>query len=285
MTTLTRAADFIWRNARLLERTLFARQFRGGPAEAVRQVVRAYQNADGGFGHALEADMRDPGSQPLHIEIALHALQQAGVRDRELAAGACDFLASIADARGAVPIALPTMLDYPRAAHWTNLDEGADRMNPTASLAGLLLWQGVRHPWLDRAAAWCWKRLEAPITEAHDLRCALTFLQFVPDRARAEVAAPKVAEQAYRARYFNAETGTAAYGLTPLQLAPAPDAVGASVFPPALLSAHLDELLSRQQEDGGWPVAWQPPSPGALQEWRGALTMEALTVLRAYGRI
>lgn len=285
MSILDQAADFIWRNARLLERTLFARQFLGGPAEPVRMVVRAYQNADGGFGHALEADMRDPGSQPLHTEVALRALQQAGVRDRELATGACDFMAGIADAHGAAAIALPTMLGYPRAAHWTAIDEAGDRINPTAALVGLLLWQGVRHPWLDRSTAWCWQRLEQPITEAHDLRTALTFLQFVPDRERAEALAPRVAEQAYRARYFNAEPGTAAYGLTPLQLVPAPDAVGASVFPPALLAAHLDDLLSRQQEDGGWPVAWQPISPGVLVEWRGALTLEALTVLRAYGRI
>jgi hypothetical protein len=285
MDVLEHAADFIWRNARLLERALFANQFLGRSADQVRDVVRACRNPDGGFGHALEADIRGPSSQPLHVEVALRALQQAGVRDMELAEGVCGFLAAVAREDGAVPIALPSMLDYPRAAHWTTIDPSDDPLNPTASLVGLLQWQGVTHPWLERAAAWCWQRMAAPITEAHTLRCALTFLWFAPDRERAEALAPQVAEQAFSARWFNAEPGTGSYGLTPLQLVPAPDAPGRSVFADALINAHLDDLCARQQEDGGWPIAWGAPGPGAAMEWRGMMTLEALTTLRAYGRI
>lgn len=285
MSILARATDFIWRNARLLERAVFASQFLGASADQVRVVVRAYRNPDGGFGHALEADIRDPSSQPLHVEVALRALQQGGVRDVELAGGICDFLASVAREDGAVPIALPSMLDYPRAAHWASIDPADDPLNPTATLAGLLLWHEVQHPWLEQAAAWCWQRLEVPITEAHALRCALTFLRSAPDRERAGALAGQVAGQAFSARWFKAEPGTDAYGLTPIQLVPAPDAPGRSVFADALIEAHLDDLIARQQEDGGWPIAWEPPGPGAAMEWRGLMTLEALTTLRAYGRI
>jgi len=285
MNAIDRAADFIWRNARLLERALFAHQFLGGPAEHVRAVVAAHRNPDGGFGHALEADMRCPDSQPLHVEVALRALHQAGVRDRGLAEGACAFLASIARGDGAVPIALPTMLDYPRAAHWARLDPEDDPFNPTAALVGLLQWQGAEHPWLERAAAWCWQRLERPLAEAHAIRVALTFLQLAPDRSHAEALAVQIAGQALGARYFKAQPGPGAYGLTPLQLTPSPDAVGRTAFPDALIDTHLDGLSADQQEDGGWPIAWEPPGPGAAMEWRGAITLEALTILRAYGRI
>ena len=285
MSVLERAGDFIWRNARLLERAVFASQFLGASADQVRDVVRACRNPDGGFGHALEADIRDPSSQPLHIEVGLRALQQAGVRDAELAEGACAFLAAIAHDDGTIPIGLPAMLDYPRAAHWNSLDASDGPLNPTGALVGLLQWQGVQHPWLERAAAWCWQRLEEPITEAHTLRCALTFLRFAPDRERAEAVAAKVAAQAFGARWFNAEPGTDSYGLTPLQLAPAPDAPGRFVFSDALISAHLDDLCAHQQQDGGWPIAWEAPGPGAAMDWRGMMTLEALTTLRAYGRI
>jgi hypothetical protein len=285
MNMLDRAADFIWRNARLLERAVFACQFLGGPAEHVRAVVAAHQNADGGFGHALEADMRCPDSQPLHVEVALRALHMAGVRDREMADGACMFLASVARDDGAVPIALPTMLEYPRAAHWARLDPDDDPINPTAALVGLLRWQGAQHPWLERADAWCWRRLQQPIAEAHAIRAALTFLQLSPDRAHATELAEQVAGQAFDARWFKAEPGPGSYGITPVQIAPAPDALGRSAFPDALIAAHLDDLVADQQEDGGWPIAWQPPGPGAAMEWRGAMTLEALTILRAYGRI
>jgi hypothetical protein len=39
--SLERAADFLWRNARLLERTMFAREFLGGPPGAVINALMA----------------------------------------------------------------------------------------------------------------------------------------------------------------------------------------------------------------------------------------------------
>src|SRR5215208_5635917 len=279
MNMLDRAADFIWRNARLIERALFSCQFLGGPSEHVRAVIVSCRNADGGFGHALEADIRAPDSQPLHVEVALRALHQAGVRDSGLAEGACAFLASVAREDGAVPIALPTMLEYPRAAHWARLDPDDDPINPTAALVGLLRWQGAEHPWLERADAWCRRRLERSIDEAHAIRAALTFLQLSPDRPRAEALAAQVAGQALGARYFKTAPGPGPYGLTPLQLTPSPDAAGRSAFPDSLIAAHLDDLGASQQKDGGWQIAWEPPGPGAAMEWRGTMTLEALTIL------
>ena len=238
MDVLTRATDFLWRNARLLERTLFACCFLDGPAAHVHDVVHVYRNPDGGFGHALEPDIRAPASQPVHVEVALRALHAAGVRDTALALDVCDFLAGVADANGVVPLTLPSVLAYPRAAHWTTLDPPSDSPNPTAALAGLLLYQGVSHPWLGQATGWCWSRLAEPIAEAHALRCALTFLQFAPDRPRAEALAERVARQATGARWFNATPGASTYGLTPLHLVPTPDSVGRAAFPDALLAAH-----------------------------------------------
>ena len=56
-------------------------------------------------------------------------------------------------------------------------------------------------------------------------------------------------------------------------------------MPFAANGTHLDALASRQHDDGGWPIAWTPPSPAAEFEWRGRWTLEALLCLRAYGRI
>ncbi|MBI4926641.1 MAG: hypothetical protein HY835_02670, partial [Anaerolineae bacterium] len=63
----SRAADFIWKNARLLDRRLFAFDFLDGSAEAVVSALAAYQNADGGFGNALEPDKRTPYSTPVDV--------------------------------------------------------------------------------------------------------------------------------------------------------------------------------------------------------------------------
>lgn len=48
---------------------------------------------------------------------------------------------------------------------------------------------------------------------------------------------------------------------------------------------HLDDLLDAQTGDGGWPIRFDPPGEAARGEWRGRWTLEALGVLRAYGRL
>ena len=63
---LGRAREFIWRNGRLLDRHLFACLFDGGQREPVLAALRAYQNADGGFGNALEPDKRYAAVPWLH---------------------------------------------------------------------------------------------------------------------------------------------------------------------------------------------------------------------------
>jgi len=76
-----------------------------------------------------------------------------------------------------------------------------------------------------------------------------------------------------------------AYGLTPLQLCPTPESGLRPALDDALLEAHLDALAASQQEDGGWPIHFEPTGPAAEAEWRGHFTVSALRTLRAWGRI
>src|SRR5688572_12186347 len=89
-----RAEGFIWKNARLLDRRLFAYQFKGGSAGEVLTALRAYRNEDGGFGNALEPDIRCPDSQPVPVQHALEIMLEVG-HDEEMVRGACGYLASI----------------------------------------------------------------------------------------------------------------------------------------------------------------------------------------------
>ena len=52
----SRARNYILTNARLLERLVFMVEFERGDPAAVGRAVAAYQNSDGGLGHALEPD-------------------------------------------------------------------------------------------------------------------------------------------------------------------------------------------------------------------------------------
>ena len=100
-----RAVTLIRTQARPLERFLYAYYFEEGAAEDVHAALSAFQNPDGGLGHALEPDARAPDSMALHVEFGFRNLRLAGARDPGLARDACDFLASIAEPTALICVA------------------------------------------------------------------------------------------------------------------------------------------------------------------------------------
>lgn len=281
--TLSRAQEFMLVHARLLERRLFEVAFAGGDPAAVGRVVRGYQNADGGLGHALEPDLRCAESQPLFADVGLGALQEVGCRDHDLSLALCTFLASVANEAGLVPPMLKTALEAPHARHWGPSSLAPD-LNPTAGVCGLLHYQGVEHPWLTRATETCCRLLlEDTPREAHTLVSATRLADHLPDRALAERLREAIASALPGASFFIAEAPVEGYGLTPLHFAPSPDSSWRELFSEAQIEGHLEDLLARQQADGGWPISWDPPGPASALEWRGRVTLEAIRPLAAYG--
>jgi hypothetical protein len=279
-----RARNFLYNHARLLERLLFEVEFEAANPEAVGQLVSAYQNPDGGLGHALEPDFRCPESQPLFVEIGLEALQRAGLRDRSLSLFLCRFLESVSDAAGLVPILLESALRWPHASHMTQI--GPPDLNPSAGICGLLHYQGVEHPWLARAThACCEILLQNPPREAHALRSAAHLVEYLPDRQMAEDLAERITVALPEASFFIPHAPVTTYGLTPLHFATSPGSRWRSLFTQDQVDGHLADLLDRQQEDGGWPISWETPGPASRSEWRGRWTLEALSVLVAYGAL
>lgn len=95
MQVFDKAKDFIWRNARLLDRRRFSYVFEGGSGEAVLTALRAYQNEDGGFGHALEPDIRCPDSQPVPLEMALQIMDETNTFQAEMLQDIARYLRQI----------------------------------------------------------------------------------------------------------------------------------------------------------------------------------------------
>src|SRR6201986_3601200 len=89
--------------------------FAGGPTDPVLEALRGYRNPDGGFGHALEPDLRGPGSQPAPTLYALEILNEADAAHGELARDARAFVASIAAPHGGIPAVLAGFESYPHA--------------------------------------------------------------------------------------------------------------------------------------------------------------------------
>jgi hypothetical protein len=74
--TYQNARAFIYRNARPLDFARWQYHFEGGGKDAVLTALSAYQNEDGGFGHALEPDSWNPNSVPLQTWTATEILRE-----------------------------------------------------------------------------------------------------------------------------------------------------------------------------------------------------------------
>lgn len=282
---LERARDFILTNARLLERRRFAVLFEGAGPAGVLGALAAYQNPDGGFGEALEPDIRAPASQTVAAQVALEIMDEAGAFDAGVARRLCDWAEGVATAEGGLPNSLPSLKACPHAPWWRG--EGAElaaNLNPTAAVVGLLLKYGVGHPWLEPAQAFCWRALEASeATEFHELMPTLCFLEHVPDRPRAEAAMARVLARIAAPGVVALDPEATGYVHKPLEWAPTPTSPCRRLFSDAVIATDLAALAASQQADGGWPISWETTGPGVTLEWRGVRTIEALKTLRAYG--
>jgi hypothetical protein len=283
---LPAAKHFVHAHARLLERHRLAHLLDDAPAEPVVQTLRAYRNPDGGFGNAIEPDMRAPASQPVGAHTALEILHEVGAHDEELIRGAADWLATITRDDGGIPFCLRSALDYPRNPIWQPADESS--IIQTAANAAALHELGAEHPWLDGADAYVWRRIEqldlatAPghAGTGYEVRFAITFLNAVPDAARAEAALDAFKPDLHR--FVATEPGGDVQ--TVLDIAPWPDSRSRRLFDPSDVERSLDALEAAQRPDGGWMFGWDEWNPAATLEWRGVVTLGALRLLEANGR-
>jgi hypothetical protein len=272
--------------ARPVDRAIFEHVFEAAPARRVRAALGAHRNTDGGFGHALEPDVRAPASQPIHTLTALELLREAGIRAPDVADDCCRFLSAVATEGTAVPALLPGALDYPAAAHWQGPSATEPSLSWTFGLVAQLTWHGARHGWFEKARKACVDAIDGPVPEeAHQLNYLIRFAADVLEAEHRARCLDRLVAALPRAALFVAETPVSRYGLTPLHYAPTPEAPARRCFDDALVERHLDDLVDAQQGDGGWPIRFAPPSEAAALEWRGRWTLEALAVLRAYGRL
>lgn len=288
---LARARTFLYENARLLDRRRYEFWFEGGSKEAVIAALRAYQNPDGGFGNALEPDMRCPYSQPAATEMALMVMDEIGLFDPEVLDGIIRYLRDITLPDGGLPSVFKSASEYPHAPWWEAERDDEPSINPTGNVIAILYKQQVRtdifgEEWFRKNEAYIWRLFENEQPEGYyDGVNWLAFLQHTPDRERAERYRPMI--DAWLARPGTIERDADASGFVHkvLDWAPHPDRYAAKFVTEAEVKAHLRALVREQREDGGWPINWETVSPGAEAEWRGWLTVERLKTLRAYGVI
>ncbi|MFI9253677.1 hypothetical protein [Streptomyces sp. NPDC053069] len=293
---LFRAEQFVWLTARVLEQRLFAYHFLHGTPDAVEAALDAYRNEDGGYGHALEPDLRGPVSQPLHTAHALRVLDAVGRCGGQRIERVCRYLTSVSTADGALPAIRPSQRGYPTAPFVPVVDDPPSELLATGPVVGLLHRNEVWHAWLFRATDFCWQAVES-LDKSHpyEVEAAVAFLDSAPDRSRAEAAADRLGRMVREQRLAaldpdRLDAYPVASGYAPGEhhfphdFARSPESLARAWFTDEEMARSLDHLAAEQQDDGGWPIRWRQWAPAPALEARAMVTIGALCTLRAYGR-
>lgn len=293
------ARRFLLERAHPLEAALFRRHFEGGSDESVLTALARHQNDDGGFGHALEPDLRAPESSAIAMSIALEELRKIGaVGSSSMAGRAFDWLArTFIESMPGWRIAPLAVESSPHAPWWnqtgraTNYDQFS--LNPTAELLGFAYERpgALSSEIVERVAAAVARELSKSATlEMHDVLCCLRLL-----------ASPGIPPPLFAALHSKLAATLDAvvvrdpakwheYGLRPLQVVDGPSSVFFRSFE-SDIRANLDFELAAQQPDGSWQPTWSwggayPDAwPAAQREWAGVLTLKALVTLHRFGRL
>jgi len=298
---LGKAREFIMKQGRPLEQALYRLRFEGGSADAVRAALQDYQNPDGGFGKALEPDLRSPESSVLATLRAFQALTAVKTPpDHPMIKKAMVYLASTFDeSKGVWRIIPPAAGKYPHAPWWNQeqLEQafGGFQVLPRAELLGyLFLFDPPSFP-MDRRLNLV-KAVAESLENVSDAQAGLAVDScarlYETGRVPAEYSNRiyrKLVQLVPRAVEQDPEKWKQ-YCLKPAWLVRTPE----SPFLPVIASAverNLDYEIDNQSEDGSWlpnwnwygafPEAW----PAAEKEWRSVLTIQTLETLQAFGRV
>lgn len=139
--------SWMYRNARHLELSLWRFLFEEDSKEAVVEALMFYQNKDGGFGHALEADNWNPNSTPITTNHAIKLLHQINFTDMShpIYQGIWKYLKSgAAMTEYGWCFTIPSNDDYPHAPWWNYSEEQNQKeyYGVTAELSAFILKYG-----------------------------------------------------------------------------------------------------------------------------------------------
>lgn len=298
-----RARQFVYRNARPLDLARWQYHFEGGSRENVLTALAAYQNADGGFGHAIEPDNWSPYSTPIGTWKAISHLREIGMEDvqQPMMRDILEYLGSGADfADGQWRNTVPGGNEYPHAIWWEYREGSPSDYNPTASLAGFLLRYAPGDSELyalgsqTAREAVDWYMAQGRYTEQHVLRCFVELWEYVKEADAENVIDIAAFEEKIRADVqaaicHDASKWATEYVCMPSQLITSrksgfyADNVDAA-------ESECDFIIYSQESDGAYPVTWlwhndYKEFEIAANWWRSDLIIRHFLYLKAFGRL
>ncbi|MFW9799833.1 MAG: hypothetical protein ACFFD9_05320 [Candidatus Thorarchaeota archaeon] len=290
--SFSRACDFIRKNARDVDRALFEYHFENGQADEVLGELVKYQNSDGGFGNAIEPDLRLRASSPFATSVGLQYCMEIGLgEESSVIESAMEYLVSTYDTEH--NYWTYTFMDVNEEPHapWWHLEEIAPPKesswpNPSAELFGYchryanLIPDNLLRQMNQRALT----NLESSetIEGLYNVMCWERAYESIPEPLKSK--AMEKLERTFRE--IVPLTQETLGEIRVFWLSPSIDSILARTHPDNVY--HLLDLeIQKQAEDGGWWPTWkwgqfEDVWPIAEKEWAGRITLNCLKALKRF---
>ncbi len=301
--TFTKARKFMYRNARPLDMARFRYHFENGRGEDVMQVLSYYQNADGGFGHAIEADCWNPNSIPLHSGGAGNIITEIDYRDADhpVIVGLLNWYASGEHFDGKTwAITVPSNNDYPHAPWWhtESVSTCHTDYNGTAQIAGFIVRYAKKDSDLFRFGVRIANEAIAALDpdslrDMHTCACYQKMAElFEKAGATAYIPHAELKEKLHKSINKLIERDISKWSAYVCQPSCFISSKDSEYYPDNkdIADYECEHIINTQLEDGSWNIGWRWdkfPDEWAISKnwWKGQYVIQNLLYLKGFGRI
>lgn len=287
------AIKYITENARPLELAIYKYFFENESSQAVVDELSKFQNADGGFGHALEPDFFNPNSSPIATNDAITTLYRVNAlnRDSDIVKGIVRYLASqdsFDEDKKRWLFAIDSNKDYPHAIWWEKKGDGISKFNPSVSLAAFIVCYGNRTSFYEEIIKEGFEHLKnGGDVSGDDINCYLLAYKLLTKNGINDIIDINVFKDLLCTASENCICkDTEKYGV---EYVPMPSTIFTGRYMEfitteikPLITAEKDILGKQQMEDGGFDITWKwyTPYPDEYEQarawWRPRITIEKL---------
>ncbi|MDA3931375.1 MAG: hypothetical protein PF513_01415 [Tenericutes bacterium] len=291
---MEKVKQWIKDHARPLEKSLYLFYFEDGTKDKAIKELKAFQNKDGGFGHGLEPDFRNPNSNPIDSWKAARIVDGLNVKkENPMIQSLIKYFINTEHKENWIfYFRIPSNNDYPRAPwwHYTNKNKIED-YNPTASILGFLYkYMDEDHPKykeiedaLDNAINYL---INNDIKNMHELTCFNELYEYICEGIDCTIIHKRLLELNTLAIETDSHKWFTSYSAKPTQVFVSMHSPGA-IEMIELVHKEFTLSLEHRNEDGVFDITWdwqQYPTEfeKAKREWMGIIALKTLRVAKEY---
>ncbi len=296
---------WLYRNARPLDLARWRYHFEGGSEDEVLLALSAYENPDGGYGHALEPDCWNVSSSPMQTWWATQFIKEIKLENAKNPniQGIIDYLGNGHSYEADRWLnTIPTNNDYP-GAPWWRYNPGSEvyrGFNPSVALAGFILKYANRDTVLFQKAvaiiqeAATYFMTTEVMIEMHELACFSELHGYLETTGRESLIdfegfTDKLKKLVYETIEHDSLKWATEYCCKPSHYCRGKN----SIFYEenrSVIEQELDMILNTLNEEGVWDVTWQwgcydKEFAVSSRWWQANIAITNMIMLRDFERI